>query len=126
MGLALAFSLALLGAFARDLHANCCGHEIFLVVSLRLGFLQLNAFLFRLALSVVHVLTLLGEDLLRLCFHQLFRQMNVADEHVHHVNVIFQQVCAYASLGAFLLLVPVLQVSHRRRLRRLVTEDRVD
>src|SRR5215218_8807746 len=126
MCLALALSFALLGAFARDLDTDSRRHKILLVVSLRLRLLELNALLFRFALSVVHVLTLLGEDFFRLRLHQFFRQMNVADEHVHHVDVILEQVRAYASLSAFLLFVPVLQVSHRGRLRRLITKDRVD
>src|SRR6185295_13904937 len=101
VGLALALSFTLLGSFARNLDTDSRSHQIFLVVSMRLCLLELNALLFRLALSVVHVLTLLGEDLLRLRLHQLFRQMNVADEDVYYVNVILEQVCAHASLSAF-------------------------
>src|SRR6185295_8961585 len=85
VGLALAFGFALLGAFARDLDTDSRSDQIFLIVSMRLRLLELNAFLFSLALSVVHVLPLLGEDLLSLRLHQLFRQMNVTDEHVNNV-----------------------------------------
>src|SRR6185369_12434305 len=56
VGLALAFSFTLLGAFARDLDTDSRSHQIFLVVSMRFRLLELNALLFRLALSVVHVL----------------------------------------------------------------------
>ena len=38
VGLALAFRLALLGAFARDLDADRRGHQIFLIVGVRLVF----------------------------------------------------------------------------------------
>jgi hypothetical protein len=97
-----------------------------LVVGARPRLLKLDALLLGLALRVVPVLALLGQNLLRLRLHQLFGQADVADEHVDDINVVLQQVRAHSRLGPLLLLVPVLQVCHRRRLARLVAEDRVN
>ncbi len=126
MRFAFTLRLTLLGAFARDFNADGRGHQIALIIGLRLGPLQLNAFLFGFALCVVHVLALLSQNLFGLRLHQLFRQMNVADQHVDYVNVILQQMRAHASFGTFLFLVPVLQISHRGRLRRLIAKDRIN
>jgi len=52
--------------------------------------------------------------------------MNVTDKDVDDVYVIFQQVRTHAGLGAFLFLVPVLQISHGRRLGSLIAKDRVN
>src|SRR5262245_39136284 len=126
MSLAFGLGLALFGAAAGDLDADRGLHQRLLVVGVRAGLLQLDAFGFGLALRVEHFLALLGQNLLGLRLHQILRQADVADQHVDHVHVVFQQVYADAGLGAFLLLVAVLQISHRRRFRSLVAEDRIN
>jgi len=80
----------LLRAFACDLHTHRRSHQVFLVVGVCFGLLELNSFLFRFALSVVHILSLLGKNFFGLRLHQLFWEMNVADEYVYHVHMIFQ------------------------------------
>ena len=103
----------MLGAFAGYLNADRGRHQIALIVGLRLGLLELNAFLFSFTLRIEHVLFLLGENLLGLRLHQLFRQVDVTDEHIHHVNVILQKMRAHASLSPLLFFVTILQISHR-------------
>src|SRR5215213_6317994 len=124
--LAVGLRLALLGAARGDFDADRRRHKVFLVVGVGAGLLKLYALLLGLALRVVHVLALLGENLLGLRLHQLFGKVYVADEDVDHVHVVLEEVRADAGLGALLLLVAVLQVRHRRRLGRLVAEDGVD
>src|SRR5437764_1118160 len=122
VGLALAFGPALFGASRRNFDADGGGHQVALIVCVRLRLLKLDALLLCLALRVGHVLAVLGEEFFGLRLHQLFGEVYVAYEDVDHVNVVLQEVRAHASLGALLLLVSVLQVGHRGRLGRLVAE----
>src|SRR5215510_320610 len=124
--LAFTLSFALLRALAGDLDAYRSRHQIALIVRLSLGLFELDAALFCFSLCVEHILPLFSKDLLSLSLHQLFRQMNVADQHIDHVDVILQQVRTNARFGTFLFFVTILQVSHRGRFRRLVSEDRID
>ena len=113
MRFAFAFGLALLCALGRDFDADGFGHEVFLFVRIRFGLLKLNALIFGLALRVVHVLLLLGENLLGLRLHQLFRQMYMADQNVDDIHVILQKLRAHLCFRALLLFVTILQVGHR-------------
>src|SRR5947209_3720620 len=108
VGLALTFGSALFGASRRNLDADGGGHQVALIVGVRLRLLKLDALVLGLALRVVHVLALLGEDFFGLRLHQLFGQVYVADEDVDNVHVVLQEMRAHASLRALLLLMSVL------------------
>src|SRR5215213_741285 len=122
---ALAFRLALLGSLAGDLDSDGDRHQIPLIVGLRPGLFELDAFLFRLALSVEHILSLLRQYLFRLRLHQLFRQVDVADKDVDHIDVVLEQVRAHSRLRPLLFLVAVLEVGHGGGFGSLVAEDRI-
>src|ERR1041385_1269948 len=123
---ALRFGFALFGSLSGDFDTDSCGHQVALIVSLRLGLFQLNALVFCFTLGVVHVLALLSENLLSLRLHQLLRQMNVTDEYVYDVNMIFQKMRSHPCFSALLFFMTILQIGHRRGFGCLVAKDRID
>ena len=110
------------GAEGKDAEDKSCGplasssDRAFghLLVGLGRGLRHGNAGLLRFLLLDIHSLFLLGDDPLGLGLHQVFGQLDLADQHRDQFNMVFLKLPACPVFGFLLLFMTVLHKVHGR------------